>query len=97
MASFAIAGITSSSAKPLYFSIYLGSFLAFLAFLYGIYAICISVFTDDAITWWTSIVASVVFIGGIQLLMIGIIGVYLGKIFKESKNRPHYIVDETNL
>jgi len=97
MASFAIAGITSSSAKPLYFSIYLGSFLAFLAFLYGIYAICISVFTDDAITGWTSIVASVVFIGGIQLLMIGIIGVYLGKIFKESKNRPHYIVDETNL
>ncbi|MFM7300698.1 MAG: glycosyltransferase family 2 protein, partial [Crocinitomicaceae bacterium] len=89
MAAFAIAGITSSSAKPLYFSIYLGAFMAFLAFLYGIYAICIALFTNDAITGWTSIVASIVFIGGIQLFVMGIIGVYLGKIFKESKNRPH--------
>jgi glycosyltransferase involved in cell wall biosynthesis len=97
MAAFAIAGITSSSAKPLYFSIYLGAFMAFLAFLYGIYAICIALFTNDAITGWTSIVASIVFIGGIQLFVMGIIGVYLGKIFKESKNRPHYIIDETNL
>jgi len=97
MATFAIAGITSSSAKPLYFSIYLGAFMAFLAFLYGIYAICIALFTNDAITGWTSIVASIVFIGGIQLFVMGIIGVYLGKIFKESKNRPHYIIDETNL
>ncbi len=97
MAAFAIAGITSSSAKPLYFSIYLGAFMAFLAFLYGIYAICIALFTNDAITGWTSIVASIVFIGGIQLFVMGIIGVYLGKVFKESKNRPHYIIDETNL
>lgn len=97
MAAFAIAGITSSSAKPLYFSIYLGAFMAFLAFLYGIYAICIALFTNDAITGWTSIVASIVFIGGIQLFVMGIIGVYLGKVFKESKNRPHYIIDETNV
>ncbi|MFM7758430.1 MAG: glycosyltransferase family 2 protein [Crocinitomicaceae bacterium] len=97
MAAFAIAGITSSSAKPLYFSIYLGAFMAFLAFLYGIYAICIALFTNHAITGWTSLVASIVFIGGIQLFVMGIIGVYLGKIFKESKNRPHYIIDETNL
>ena len=97
MAAFAIAGITSSSAKPLYFSIYLGAFMAFLAFLYGIYAICIALFTNDVITGWTSIVASIVFIGGIQLFVMGIIGVYLGKVFKESKNRPHYIIDETNV
>ena len=97
MAKFALVGITSSSAKPLYFAIYLGALMAALAFLYGIYAICISLFTDNAVTGWTSIVASVIFIGGIQLFMMGIIGIYLGKIFKESKNRPIYIIDETNL
>jgi len=97
MARLAIAGITSASAKPLYFSIYLGAFMAFLAFVYGVYAIWIEIFTDKAILGWTSIIASIVFIGGIQLIVMGIIGVYLAKVFKESKNRPLYIIDQTNI
>jgi glycosyltransferase involved in cell wall biosynthesis len=96
MVRFALTGITSSSAKPLYFSIYLGSFLALCSFIYGIYAIYISVFTEKAITGWTSIIASILFIGGIQLIMLGIVGVYLGKLFSENKNRPHYIIEEKN-
>jgi glycosyltransferase involved in cell wall biosynthesis len=97
MFHFAINGITSSSAKPLYFSIYLGLFFAFLAFVYGCYAIYIAVFTDAAITGWTSLIASVLFIGGIQMILIGIVGIYLGKLFVQSKQRPTYIIKNTTL
>jgi dolichol-phosphate mannosyltransferase len=97
MFHFAINGITSSSAKPLYFSIYLGLFFAFLAFVYGCYAIYIAVFTDSAITGWTSLIASVLFIGGIQMILIGIVGIYLGKLFVQSKQRPTYIIKTETL
>lgn len=97
MFQFAINGITSSSAKPLYFSIYLGLFFAFLAFVYGCYAIYIALFTDSAITGWTSLIASILFIGGIQMILIGIVGIYLGKLFVQSKQRPTYIIRSTTL
>jgi glycosyltransferase involved in cell wall biosynthesis len=97
MLHFAINGITSSSAKPLYFSIYLGLFFAILAFAYGCYAIYISVFTNEAITGWTSLIASVLFIGGIQMILIGIVGIYLGKLFIQSKQRPTYIIKSATL
>jgi dolichol-phosphate mannosyltransferase len=96
MFKFALTGITSSSAKPLYFSIYLGLFFAATAFLYAIYAIYIALFTNEAVTGWASIIASILFIGGVQLIMIGIIGIYLGKLFTQSKNRPNYIIEERN-
>lgn len=96
MLKFALTGITSSSAKPLYFSIYLGLLFAATAFLYAIYAIYIALFTNEAVTGWTSIIASILFIGGVQLIMIGIIGIYLGKLFTQSKNRPNYIIEEKN-
>ena len=97
MFQFAINGITSSSAKPLYFSIYLGLFFAFLAFVYGCYAIYISIFTNAAITGWTSLIASILFIGGIQMILIGIVGIYLGKLFVQSKQRPTYIIKSSTL
>ncbi len=97
MLTFALTGITSSSAKPLYFSIYLGLFFAVIAFLYGVYAIYVSLFTNDAILGWTSLIASILFIGGLQLIMMGIVGVYLGKLFTQSKNRPNYIIDEKTI
>jgi glycosyltransferase involved in cell wall biosynthesis len=97
MFHFAINGITSSSAKPLYFSIYLGLFFAFLAFVYGCYAIYIAIFTDAAITGWTSLIASILFIGGIQMILIGIVGIYLGKLFVQSKQRPTYLIKNTTL
>jgi dolichol-phosphate mannosyltransferase len=97
MLHFAINGITSSSAKPLYFSIYLGLFFAFLAFVYGCYAIYIAVFTNAAITGWASLIASVLFIGGIQMILIGIVGIYLGKLFVQSKQRPTYIIKSETL
>ncbi|MBU8892087.1 MAG: glycosyltransferase family 2 protein [Bacteroidales bacterium] len=96
MLHFASNGITSFSVKPLKISVYLGFVIALIAFLYILYAVYIAVFTDKAIAGWTSTIISVLFIGGIQLIMIGILGNYLGKLFMENKNRPNYIIKEKN-
>lgn len=97
MLKFATTGVTAFSVKPLKLSIYLGSAIALLAFLYGIYAAYIHIFTNHAVTGWTSVILSVLFVGGINLLMLGIIGEYLGKLFIENKRRPNYLISETNL
>lgn len=97
MLTFAATGITSFSVKPLRLSIYLGSFIAVLSFLYGLYAAIFFLFTDKVITGWTSVIISVLFVGGINLLMLGVIGEYIGKIFIENKRRPNYLVSESNL
>jgi len=96
MLKFATNGVTAFSVKPLRLSIYLGSIIAILAFIYGIYAIYTHLFTDQSITGWTSVIISVLFVGGINLLMLGIIGEYLGKLFIENKRRPNYLISETN-
>ncbi|MDP3643898.1 MAG: glycosyltransferase family 2 protein [Bacteroidota bacterium] len=97
MLKFATTGVTSFSVKPLRLSIYLGFIFAFLAFLYGLYATYAFLFTNQAVTGWTSVILSVLFVGGINLLMLGIIGEYLGKLFIENKRRPNYLISETNL
>lgn len=97
MVRLATTGITSFSIKPLRISIYLGFIFAILAFAYGIYALVAYCFTDITIPGWTSILMSVLLVGGINLLMLGIIGEYLGKLFIENKKRPNYIISETNL
>jgi len=97
MLKFATTGVTAFSVKPLRLSIYLGSIIALTAFLYGLYATYIHFFTDRAVTGWTSLIFSVLFVGGINLLMLGIIGEYLGKLFIENKRRPNYLISDTNL
>jgi dolichol-phosphate mannosyltransferase len=97
MFKFATNGITSFSVKPLQLSIYCGFIISTLAFIYGIYAVLISIFTDIVISGWTSMIVSVLFLGGIQLISTGIIGEYIGRIFIQTKNRPNYIVKETSL
>lgn len=97
MIKFAATGVTAFSVKPLKLSIYFGSVIALLSFIYGLYAAYIHLFTDLAITGWTSVILSVLFVGGINLLMLGIIGEYLGKLFIENKRRPNYLISETNL
>jgi dolichol-phosphate mannosyltransferase len=97
MFAFAIDGITSFSSRPLRLAVYIGFFISILSFLYGLYAIFTAIFTDKNITGWTSIIASVLFIGGIQMILIGILGEYIGKIFFEVKNRPKYLVNKSNI
>ena len=97
MFALALNGITSFSVKPLQLSTIIGAIISVLAFIYGIYAVCIHLFTNRAITGWTSLLVSVLFIGGLQLLMLGIMGQYLGKLFIQSKQRPDYIIRKTSL
>lgn len=97
MLKFATTGVTAFSVKPLRLSVYLGSIIAIFAFLYGLFAVYIHAFTDQAVTGWTSVIISVLFVGGINLLMLGIIGEYLGKLFIENKRRPNYLISQTNM
>jgi polyisoprenyl-phosphate glycosyltransferase len=97
MVSFALDGITSFSIKPLHLATLFGMVVSLSSFLYGIFAIYMYLFTDRVLSGWTSLIASVLFIGGIQLLMLGILGEYLGKLFIESKKRPIYIIKKKKL
>jgi polyisoprenyl-phosphate glycosyltransferase len=97
MFSLAITGITSFSIKPLRISIFFGLVFSVIAIVYMFYALYIGLFTDKAIAGWTSVIVSVLFIGGLQLLMLGIIGEYLGKLFLENKKRPNYIIDQMKM
>ena len=94
MLNFALNGITSFSIKPLRLSIVIGFILALMSFVYAIYAVVASVLLNQTIVGWTSLIFSVLFIGGIQLIFMGIIGEYIGKIFIEIKQRPIYLVKE---
>jgi glycosyltransferase involved in cell wall biosynthesis len=93
MFHFGMDGITSFSSKPLRISFYLGLFLFFVGLLYSVYAI-VRYFNGNTVAGWTSILVSVLIIGGIQLLSIGIIGEYIARIFNEAKARPLYFIKE---
>lgn len=92
MVGLALDGVTSFTVRPLRIATIAGVIIAGLAGIYILYILYISIFTDRAVPGWTSTTASVLFVGGIQLLMLGIVGEYVGKIFIESKKRPPYIV-----
>lgn len=92
----ALQGITSFSVKPLNIAIYLGLTFSLLSLLYIPYVI-ISLYKGYAISGWTSIIVTVAFFGGLQLMILGILGIYLGKLFMQSKQRPHFIIKESNL
>ncbi len=96
MLNLASTGITSFGIKPLRFALAVGLFFAILAFSYGLYAIII-VFLGRTVTGWASLVASVVFLSGVQLIVLGVIGEYIGKIYREVTQRPTYLVSKTNI
>lgn len=96
MMSLAFTGLTSFSVKPLHTAIYLGISISCLSILYIPYAL-ISYLNGSAISGWASLIVTVSFFGGLQLLILGVIGLYLGKLFMQSKHRPEYIVRETNI
>lgn len=96
MFALAAQGITSFSVKPLHLSMYLGLAISFLSFLYFPYAL-VSYFFFRTISGWTSLIMTVSFFGGLQLFILGIIGLYIGKIFIRSRHYPPYILKSTNL
>ena len=93
MLAFAIDGITSLSTKPLRLISGLGIAISIISFIGVIWAI-VSALLGLAITGWASTVCIVCFVGGIQLICLGVIGEYIGKIYMEVKQRPRYIISE---
>lgn len=92
MISFAVDGITSFSYKPLKIATYVGFTLSIGSFLYLIVVIFQKLFTGSTVAGWASIVAVNLLFNGIILMLLGLIGEYIGRIYDESKNRPLYIV-----
>lgn len=97
MLRFALDGITAFSDKPLKIASGLGIFSAIVSLLALVYALVSHFCFHATITGWTSLILSVLFIGGVQLITIGIIGEYIARINNDVRNRPLYILDEKNL
>jgi dolichol-phosphate mannosyltransferase len=98
MLSLALDAITSFSIVPLRFATIIGFFMALFSGVYGVYAVIVFLtHRSSVIIGWPSVIISVLFIGGLQLLILGIIGEYIGKIFLETKKRPLYIIQEKSL
>lgn len=96
MFRLALHGVTSFSIKPLYTAVYLGFILSFASVLYVPYIIYAFV-NNVEVSGWASVIMTIVFFGGLQLIILGIIGIYVGKMFMQTKNRPNYIIRSTNI
>lgn len=94
--SLAIEGITSFTTSPLRISSVFGLVVSIAAFLYMIFILVKTLIFGDPVQGFPTIMTVVLFLGGVQLLSIGILGEYIARIFNESKNRPTYIVREYN-
>ncbi|MEH7096729.1 glycosyltransferase [Neobacillus vireti] len=92
MLGFAFDGITSFSVSPIRFVLIIGFVSFFMSLLFGGYFLFLKFF-GTTLTGWTSLITSIWLIGGLQLIAIGLIGEYVGKIYKETKQRPKYIVE----
>ena len=96
MLKFAVDGITSFSVKPLKIISNIGTIICILSVVGFIYAL-VSFFMGSAVAGWASTMCSIWFLGGLQMLCIGIVGTYVGKIYSEVKRRPRYRIEKTIL
>lgn len=92
--NFALEGITGFSTAPLRVATYLGLGTALLAFGYGLWIIVKTLAWGETVQGWPSMMAVVLFLGGVQLMALGVIGEYLGRLYLEAKQRPLYLVQE---
>lgn len=95
MVELALTGIAAHSVRPLRFAIWLALGFALVSLLFIIYAIVSFLFIQHTVAGWSSLVAVIAILGAAQLLVLGIIGDYVGRILRETRKRPSYIVQET--
>jgi glycosyltransferase involved in cell wall biosynthesis len=94
--NFAFNGLTSFTDKPLYFSSLAGFIITMVGFCFAVIIIVDKLINPDvSIRGWTSLSALVIFFGGVQLLSIGVVGIYISKIYREVKSRPLYLIEST--
>jgi polyisoprenyl-phosphate glycosyltransferase len=94
MIRFSLDGVTAFSSVPLRLSSYMGFLIALAGLPYAIWAVYSRLFTNNAAQGWASVIVAVLFLGGVQLIAIGILGEYLGRIYEEVKGRPLYVARE---
>jgi len=87
--------IIAYSDKPLRIAVRLGFFIATCAFLYGLYILFLALFHGSPVTGWSSLIVSIYFMGGVIVAILGILGIYLGKTYDETKCRPLYVINHT--
>ncbi|QCO67200.1 glycosyltransferase family 2 protein [Luteimonas yindakuii] len=91
--NFALEGVTSFSTAPLRLATYVGLGTALMAFLYALWIVVKALIWRDPVAGWPTMMAVILFLGGMQLIALGLIGEYLGRLYEESKQRPLYLVD----
>jgi glycosyltransferase involved in cell wall biosynthesis len=94
MLRFSLDGVTAFSTVPLRLASYVGLFAAISGIPYALWAVYTRMFTDRAVEGWASVIVALLFLGGVQLLSIGIMGEYLGRVYEEAKGRPLYLTQE---
>jgi glycosyltransferase involved in cell wall biosynthesis len=92
--NFALEGITSFSGAPLKIATYIGLLTAFIAFTFGVVVLGKALLLGDPVRGYPSLMVVILFLGGVQLMALGMIGEYLGRLYLEAKQRPLYLVDE---
>jgi glycosyltransferase involved in cell wall biosynthesis len=91
--NFALEGITGFSTAPLRITTYLGLAAAGFAFVFAMWIVAKAALYGDRVAGWPTMMAVILFLGGVQLIALGLIGEYLGRLYEESKQRPLYLVD----
>jgi glycosyltransferase involved in cell wall biosynthesis len=92
--NLSIEALTSSTLAPLKASTYFGFLVAMSAFVAGVFFIIKTIFFGDPVAGFPTLIVVILFLGGVQLIVLGVIGEYLGRTFNEAKNRPLYFVNE---
>jgi len=95
MAGLGVDGVLSFSNRPLRLAVWIGLASSLSALLLGVLFIVLRLTTTFAVQGWTSLIVVVLFLGGLQLMVLGVIGEYIGRIFDEVRARPLYLVDRT--
>lgn len=92
---FAVDGILSFSIKPLRLAIWLGFLVSMLAVVGILWVLAVRIFTDNWVAGWTALMIVMMFLGGVQLMALGLVGEYIGRIYNEVKQRPAYVLEMT--
>ncbi len=93
---YGIDSVVSFNVKPLRLAIHVGTTVAAVALLYGLWVLVDAIFRGNPVPGYVTTICAVVGIGGIQMMMIGVVGEYLGRIYVETKGRPHFLVKESS-